>query len=50
MRHPLAAAIALVLCQNAQAQTPSREADLLDSVVVVGQRRPEPIEQVVGAV
>ncbi|GAB2997186.1 sugar transporter [Arenimonas maotaiensis] len=50
MRHPLAAAIALVLCQSAQAQTPPREADLLDSVVVVGQRRPEPIEQVVGAV
>lgn len=50
MRHPLTAAIALVLCQGAQAQTPARTADLLDSVVVVGQRRPEPIEQVVGAV
>ena len=35
MRKPLAAAIALVLCQSAQAQTPPRQADLLDSVVVV---------------
>lgn len=51
MRKPLVTAIALVFSHVLSAQSiPGKSADLLDSVVVVGQRRPEPIEQVVGAV
>lgn len=48
MRKPLVTAVALIFSQTLPAQ--SIPADIMDSVVVVGQRRPEPIEQVVGAV
>ena len=51
MKKTLYYAIALALSQQALGAglpTPADQ-DLLDTVVVVGQRRPEPIEQVVGA-
>lgn len=52
MKKSLCYAIALALSQPAFGAEPRTPADqeLLDTVVVVGQRRPEPIEQVVGAV
>jgi hemoglobin/transferrin/lactoferrin receptor protein len=52
MKNKLCYAIALVLIQPAFGAEPrtSAEQEMLDTVVVVGQRRPEPIEQVVGAV
>jgi hemoglobin/transferrin/lactoferrin receptor protein len=52
MTKRLCCAIALVLGQQAHAadEPISAKANVLDTVVVVGQRRPEPIEQVVGAV
>ncbi|OGT57175.1 MAG: hypothetical protein A3E01_14020 [Gammaproteobacteria bacterium RIFCSPHIGHO2_12_FULL_63_22] len=52
MTKTLCCAIALALGQPAQAADESSpsQVNVLDAVVVVGQRRPEPIEQVVGAV
>ena len=52
MKKTLCYSIALALGQQAYAAEPQApsEANLLEAVVVVGQRRPEPIEQVVGAV
>lgn len=52
MTKTLCCSIALALCQQAHGadESPSSGANVLDAVVVVGQRRLEPIEQVVGAV